>query len=111
MTQPPPEPQPQVPPQAPPQQGPADPPPYAAPAPPPYAAGGVDQRALWEKKGMRGLIVGALWFVAGLLITLYTYGQASSSGFGGVYIVAWGPMAYGAFRLVYGGYLISKAKR
>ena len=49
---------------------------------------------------------GVAWFVAGLLITLITYSNASGSS-GGVYVVAWGPMLYGAYRLI-SGYLMFK---
>lgn len=88
------------------------PPPYAQPqVPPPYAATSPDQRAIWEKKGTRALVFGALWFIAGLVITLYTYGLASESTVGGVYVVAWGPMAYGVYRLIAGGLLLRKARR
>lgn len=87
------------------------PPPYASASPPPYAATSPDQRALWEKKGVRGIGWGVVWFLAGLIITLYTYSQASASEFGGVYVVAWGPMLYGAYRVIYGAYLLRKAKR
>ena len=93
--------------------GPGEPPPYAAGAgaPPPYAAVTDEQRAIWEKKGVRGLAFGALWLLAGLVITGYTYGQASASEFGGVYIVAWGPMLYGVYRLISGGLMLRKSKR
>lgn len=88
------------------------PPPYAqSQSPPPYAATSPEQRAIWEKKGTRALAFGALWFIAGLVLTLYTYGQASASDFGGVYVVAWGPMAYGVYRLISGGLLLRKARR
>jgi len=79
--------------------------------PPPYATVTPEQRAIWEKKAMRSLAFGALWFIAGLLITLYTYGQAASSRFGGVYVVAWGPMLYGVYRLISGALLLRKSRR
>jgi hypothetical protein len=46
--------------------------------------------------------VGLAFLVGGLLLTAVTYASASSSSGGGRYIVAWGPMLYGAFRLIRG---------
>jgi hypothetical protein len=64
------------------------------------------QRRIWDAKGKRGMGFGAAWFLAGLLITLITYSNASGPS-GGVYVVAWGPMLYGAYRLI-SGYLMFK---
>jgi hypothetical protein len=57
------------------------------------------QRHVRETKGKRAIALGAIWFVAGLLITVVTYAQAQG---GGVYFVAWGPMLYGVYRVVSG---------
>ncbi|GAA2136945.1 hypothetical protein [Actinomadura napierensis] len=65
-----------------------------------------EQRRIWDAKGKRGMGFGAAWFVAGLLITLITYSNASGPS-GGVYVVAWGPMLYGAYRII-SGYLMFK---
>lgn len=40
---------------------------------------------------------GFLWFAGGAAITLVTYASADP---GGRYMLFWGPMAYGGFRLV-----------
>ncbi|MFB4299975.1 hypothetical protein [Actinomadura sp. NTSP31] len=68
-----------------------------------------EQRRIWDAKGKRGMGFGAAWFLAGLLITLITYGNASGPS-GGVYAVAWGPMLYGAYRVI-SGYLMFKKSR
>jgi hypothetical protein len=46
--------------------------------------------------------IGGLLVVGGGLATIITYSIASSNSFGGTYIVAWGPMVYGAFLLISG---------
>lgn len=85
-----------------------EPPPYAAPAP--YRTVTTEQRRIWETKGRRAIAFGALWLVGGLLLTLITYTNASESGYGGVYVVAWGPMLYGIYRIVSGARLLNKGK-
>ena len=45
---------------------------------------------------------GVVLFVIGLLITIGTYAAASSGGTGGFYLVSWGPMVFGAVRVVRG---------
>jgi hypothetical protein len=46
--------------------------------------------------------IGGLLVAGGGLATIITYSIASSNTFGGTYIVAWGPMVYGAFLLISG---------
>lgn len=77
-----------------------------AQAAPHYQQVSDEQRRIWDTKGKRGMGFGVAWFVAGLLITLITYSNASGPS-GGVYVVAWGPMLYGAYRLI-SGYLMFK---
>jgi hypothetical protein len=84
---------------------PGQPPRYDAPAP--YQAVSVDQRAIWRSKGQRYIAFGALWLAVGLIITVVTYAQAAG---GGVYIVAWGPMLYGAYRIIRGVLLLRQAQ-
>ena len=43
--------------------------------------------------------VGILWLAGGILVTALTYAAASD---GGVYIIAYGPVIYGAIRLLKG---------
>jgi hypothetical protein len=47
----------------------------------------------------RKIIIGALWFVGGIVITIVTYSQAKSEG-GGSYLIAWGAIIYGFLQLV-----------
>ncbi|MFC5182716.1 hypothetical protein [Actinomadura harenae] len=83
------------------------PPPYAAPAPA-YTRVTDEQREIWETKGRRGVGFGAAWLIGGLLLSLITYSNAASHG--GVYIVAWGPVLYGIYRIVTGARLIQRAR-
>ena len=53
-----------------------------------------------RRSGVANLAIGAALFGVGLLVTVGTYGSASSSG--GTYIVAWGPMVFGVIRIVRG---------
>lgn len=76
----------------------------------PYQQVSDDQRRIWETKGKRGMGFGAAWFIGGLLITLITYGNASGPS-GGVYVVAWGPMLYGAYRIISGYFTFRKSQQ
>ena len=87
------------------------PPPYGAPTQPArYQVVSDDQRAIWASKGKRSIAFGVVWLLAGLIITGITYSNASGPS-GGVYIVAWGPMAYGVFSIISGYLKLNKAKR
>jgi len=81
--------------------------PPSEPSPDLYRAVSPEQRQIWERKGRRAVIFGVLWVSAGLLITLITYARAQG---GGVYIVAWGPMLYGAYRFITGVRLLNKRR-
>ena len=48
----------------------------------------------------RDVVIGGLLLVVGVLVTAGTYGGASESG--GTYIVAYGPIIFGGFRLFRG---------
>ncbi|MEU6749995.1 hypothetical protein ABZ914_27590 [Spirillospora sp. NPDC046719] len=114
----PPQPAPQY--QQPPQPAPQDPQPpqdqqvphYQRPAQdaPHYQQVSDEQRRIWDTKGKRGMGFGAAWFLGGLLITLITYSNASGPS-GGVYVVAWGPMLYGAYRLISGYLMVKKSQQ
>ncbi|MER5756550.1 hypothetical protein [Streptomyces sp. NPDC002088] len=82
------------------------PPPYVA-VPAPYHVASPEQRAIWETKAKRGIGFGAAWLIGGVLITVVTYAQAQG---GGVYLVAWGPVVYGIYRIVTGLLLLNKSK-
>lgn len=62
------------------------------------------RQAAREAKGKRHIGFGIAWLVAGVLITVITYAQAAG---GGVYVVAWGPMVYGIYRIVSGARLLN----
>ncbi len=61
----------------------------------------LQQQAL-SRAGRRNMIVGALVCAVGLAVTIATYGHAVHSPGGGVYIVAWGAIAFGAWRFARG---------
>jgi hypothetical protein len=81
------------------------PPPYASPAP--YQQVSGEQRDIWQTKGRRAVVFGALWLLGGLILTIVTYNAAAG---GGAYIVAWGPVIYGVYQVVRGLLLIGKAE-
>lgn len=56
-----------------------------------------DARAVRDGERQKHLLVGGLWFAGGLLLTLVTFSAASG---GGHYVLAWGPMVYGAIRML-----------
>jgi hypothetical protein len=74
--------------------------------PPPWTgpdAGGFAQSAYEADRRAakaKNITFGAALLVLGIIVTAVTYDSASQSG--GTYIVAWGPMVYGAIRLFKG---------
>lgn len=80
-------------------------------APSPYEIAGPQPSALLRKRGTRQIIIGAALFVIGLLITVVTYGRASSSPSGGSYFVAYGPMIIGVVWAVRGAGLVARSRR
>ena len=81
--------------------------PYSS-GPAPYQTVSDQQRQIWRTKGKRSIGFGAVWIVAGLVITIMTY-QAAANG--GVYFIAYGPVLFGIYRLVLGFNLLNKANR
>jgi hypothetical protein len=73
----------------------------------PYQVISDDQRAIWRAKGQRYIGFGIAWLVFGVVITAWTYSLASQ---GGVYIIAWGPVLYGIYRIVRGVLLLQKTQ-
>ena len=59
----------------------------------------ASQRDHWRHRGARNIGFGALWLVAGLLITVITL---ANSDHGGVYVIAFGPIVGGAVQLIIG---------
>jgi hypothetical protein len=64
-----------------------------------------------RKRALRQVVVGAVIFVVGLVITIATYGSASSSSSGGTYIVAWGPMIGGLITMIRGFVAMARASK
>ena len=57
------------------------------------------------KKGIKHVIIGGLWFVGGLTVTILSYRDYSS---GGVWMIAWGAILFGFIEFVAGlAYCIS----
>jgi hypothetical protein len=59
-----------------------------------------DQNQALQADGQKNMLFGAMWCGGGLLITTWTYLGASESG--GIYVLAWGPVLYGAIRFFRG---------
>jgi hypothetical protein len=55
-----------------------------------------------SQQASRDVQFGGLWLAGGFLVTLVTYSLAASNPRGGSFIVAYGAMIYGAFRLMRG---------
>ena len=77
-------------------------------APPPFNGPSGDgfAQSIYESERQaarsRNITIGLIMLVIGIIITAVTYDSASSSPNGGTYIVAWGPMVFGAIRLFKG---------
>lgn len=56
------------------------------------------EQELREQK-RKHLVYGGAWFAGGLILTIATHSAATEAG-GGRYILAWGPMIYGAIRML-----------
>jgi hypothetical protein len=50
----------------------------------------------------RQMIFGLLWLLGGVAITVFTYNAATSSPGGGRYVLAYGPIIYGAITFLRG---------
>jgi len=53
-----------------------------------------------RSRNQHSIIIGAILMTVGILITAATYGSASESG--GTYIIAYGPIIFGAIRIIRG---------
>jgi hypothetical protein len=62
-----------------------------------------------KASGAKNMLYGALWCIAGIVITAVTYNMASSGG-GGRYIIAWGPAIFGAFQFFKGLFQFLKSR-
>jgi len=61
-----------------------------------------DQEDDRSSRSSRQITTGAVFLVLGIIITAVTFGLASSSPSGGTYVIAYGPMVYGAITLIRG---------
>jgi hypothetical protein len=90
---------------------------YGPPGPQPGFLGGPNPMpgtslaAIARKRGMRQIMIGAVVFVIGLVITVATYSSASSSPAGGTYVVAYGPMILGVVYVIRGISVIARAQK
>jgi hypothetical protein len=64
-----------------------------------------------RSRGIRQIVIGAIFFVVGLVITIATYSNASSSSTGGTYFVAYGPMLIGILSMVRGFMAVAQARK
>ena len=64
-----------------------------------------------RKRGIQQIAIGAVLFLVGLVITLATYGSASSSRTGGTYFIAYGPMIFGVISMIRGAIALAHAKK
>jgi len=55
-----------------------------------------------RSQASRQIVTGAIFLGVGLILTVATFGAAASSPSGGTYILAYGPMIYGAITLFRG---------
>ncbi len=55
----------------------------------------------WER-ARKDMVIGALFCIGGILVTLFSYSSAASSPKGGSYIIAWGAIVFGAIQFIRG---------
>ena len=79
--------------------------------PPFEPAGGSTLASAARKRGIQQIVIGAVLFVVGLIITVATYSGVSSSPRGGTYFVAYGPMIFGVIGMIRGAIALAQAKR
>jgi hypothetical protein len=87
---------------------------YGPPQPGPVGMGPMGMggmAGMARRRGTRQVITGSVLFLIGLVITIFTYGHASSSATGGTYFVAWGPMVFGIIAIVRGLLALRSAQR
>jgi uncharacterized protein DUF2510 len=71
------------------------------------------RRSRWYGGSRRGwplVKYGMIWFGIGVVITIATYAFAVGRG-GGIYLVSYGPMAFGAYCMVRGGIDVARERR
>ena len=79
---------------------------------PPFQPAAASNMAnIARNRGVRQIVIGAVIFVIGLIITIATYSAASSSPTGGTYFVAYGPMIIGVISMIRGGIAVAQANK
>lgn len=58
----------------------------------------VSRRAVAESR----MLVGALWFIGGVLVTAFSYSSAANNPAGGSYIIAYGAIIFGVIKFIQG---------
>ena len=77
---------------------------------PPFQPQGAQNMAnVARSRGIRQIVIGAIIFVVGLIITVATFSAASSSRTGGTYFIAYGPMIIGVIGIIRGVIAVSQA--
>ena len=79
---------------------------------PPYQPAGASNLAsIARNRGIRQIVIGAIIFVIGLIITVASYSSASSPPTGGTYFVAYGPMIIGVIAIIRGAIAVAQAQK
>jgi hypothetical protein len=79
---------------------------------PPFQPPGASNMAsVARSRGIRQIVIGAVLFLIGLIITVATYSSASSSRTGGTYFVAYGPMIFGIIGIIRGAIAVAQAQK
>jgi hypothetical protein len=73
--------------------------------------GTISPASLARKLAIRKIGVGLAVLIVGIVITVVTYSNAASSPSGGTYVVAWGPMVFGAITVLRGLVGLTKSRR
>lgn len=56
----------------------------------------------YRSAGTRNMLIGALFCVGGILVTVISYNAAANNAGGGRYVVAWGAVIFGAIQFFRG---------
>jgi len=80
----------------------------ATAAPLPTRADVIEVTATIKARALRSIVFGALWVIAGLVISIATYTAATDQG--GTYFVFWGAAFFGGLQLIRGIARYSRAR-
>ena len=77
---------------------------------PPFQPAAASNMAnIARSRGIRQIVIGAVLFLIGLIVTVATYSSASSSRTGGTYFIAYGPMIIGVISIIRGAIAVAQA--